>query len=283
MDGDRSGDDFEKGLLFDSIVTDPPYDMAEAVRSARGSQGGPITAIQESEIPSSTSGVEGSRDSNTANSARTKASSSLSVDGVISTLLQIASKRLRVGGRLVFFAPHRDQVKIVRSSLSGAGVYEGGGIQGQEQEPGQGNEQRQEQGLEQGQGQDLIVAEEGPGPAGERAACAVSAAPASVAAVDMDPVGPGTGTGSESGTGIEQKMAKRKAFKKKAKAQALSNPNTPQGQLWTPPCLSPLSFLPPLPRDLVLVEYHQQVMSPTFSRWLCVMQKVEIETCEDLP
>ena len=275
MDGDSSGDDFEKGLLFDSIVTDPPYDMAEAVRSARGSQGGPITAIQESEIPSSTSGVEGSRDSNTANSARTRASSSLSVDGVISTLLQIASKRLRVGGRLVFFAPHRDQVKIVRSSLSGAGVYEGGGIQGQEQGQRQGNEQ--------GRRQDLIVAEEGPGPAGERAACAVSAAPASVAAVDMDPVGPGTGTGSESGTGIEQKMAKRKAFKKKAKAQALSNPNTPQGQLWTPPCLSPLSFLPPLPPDLVLVEYHQQVMSPTFSRWLCVMQKVEIETCEDLP
>lgn len=273
MDGDSSGDDFEKGLLFDSIVTDPPYDMAEAVRSARGSQGGPITAIQESEIPSSTSGVEGSRDSNTANSARTRASSSLSVDGVILTLLQIASKRLRVGGRLVFFAPHRDQVKIVRRSLSGAGVYEGGGIQGQEQ----------------GQGQDLIMAEEGPGPgpgpAGERAACAVSAAPASVAAVDMDPVGPGTGTGSgsESGTGIEQKMAKRKAFKRKAKAQALSNPNTPQGQLWTPPCLSPLSFLPPLPPDLVLVEYHQQVMSPTFSRWLCVMQKVGIETCEDLP
>ena len=273
MDGDSSGDDFEKGLLFDSIVTDPPYDMAEAVRSARGSQGGPITAIQESEIPSSTSGVEGSRDSNTANSARTRASSSLSVDGVISTLLQIASKRLRVGGRLVFFAPHRDQVKIVRSSLSGAGVYEGGGIQGQRQ------------GNEQGRRQDLIVAEEGPGlgPAGKRAACAVSAAPASVAAVDMDPVGPRTGTGSESGTGIEQKMAKRKAFKKKAKAQALSNPNTPQGQLWTPPCLSPLSFLPPLPPDLVLVEYHQQVMSPTFSRWLCVMQKVEIETCEDLP
>jgi hypothetical protein len=279
VDGDSSGDDFEKGLLFDSIVTDPPYDMAEAVRSARGSQGGPITAIQESEIPSSTSGVEGSRDSNTANSARTKASSSLSVNGVISTLLQIASKRLRVGGRLVFFAPHRDQVKIVRSSLSGAGVYEGGGIQ--EQEQGQGNEQRQEQGLEQGQ--DLIVAEEGPGPAGERAAVtaasAVPVAPASVAAVDMDLVGPGTGTG----TGIEQKMAKRKAFKRKAKAQALSNPNTPQGQLWTPPCLSPLSFLPPLPPDLVLVEYHQQVMSPTFSRWLCVMQKVEIETCEDLP
>jgi hypothetical protein len=257
---DSSGDDFEECYLFDSIVTDPPYDMAEAARSARGSQGLLIMASEGSDTPSLTRGVGGSTDSNTPISPRTSASSSRSVDGVIATLLRIASERLRVGGRLVFFAPHRDQDKSVRSSLSisGTGSSEGG------------------RGQVQGQG--LVVVEEGSGPALERAAViaasAVSAVPASLAAVDVGPIG--------SGSGIEQKMSKRKAFKKRAKTQALSHPDGLQGQLLTAPCLSPLSFLPPLPADLVLVEYHQQVMSPTFSRWLCVMQKVETETNGEL-
>jgi hypothetical protein len=229
--------------------------MAEAVRSARGSEGLLITASGETDAPSLKRrvGVGGSPDCSTANSPRTSASSALNVDNIIATLLRIASQRLRVGGRLVFFAPHRDHVKSVRSSLRSAGGPEGGEVQGQ----------------------GLVVVEEGSGPALERAvviaATAVSAVPATLAAVDAGPIG----------SGIEQKMSKRKAFKKKAKTQA-PHPDAPQDQLRTAPCLSPLSFLPPLPADLVLVEYHQQVMSPTFSRWLCVMQKVETKTNEEL-
>jgi hypothetical protein len=258
-DVDSSGDDFEECYLFDAIITDPPYDMAETARSARGSL---IMASEESDTPSLRRGVGGSTDSNTPISPRTSASSSRSVDGVIATLLRIASERLRIGGKLVFFAPHRDQDKSVRSSLSisGTGSSEGGRVQVQ--------------------GQGLVVAEEGSGPALERAAVtaasAVSAVSTSLAAVDVGP------TGSGYGSGIEQKMSKRKAFKKRAKTQALTHPDGLQGHLLTAPCLSPLSFLPPLPADLVLVEYHQQVMSPTFSRWLCVMQKVETETNGEL-
>lgn len=223
--------------------------MTEAVRSARGSQGVPITASEGSQTPPSLRAVGCSPDSDsTANSVRSSASSSLSVDGVISTLLRIASEKLRVGGRLVFFAPHRDQDRSARSSLSGRGVSEGGGAQG-------------------------LVPAEG---AAVIAVSAVSTVPASLDVADGSPKGPGNGSGFESG--IELKMTKRKAFKKRAKAQALPHPDTPQCQVWTSPCLSPLSFLPPLPPDLVLVECHQQVMSPTFSRWLCVMQKVEVET-----
>jgi hypothetical protein len=258
-DVDSSGDDFEECYLFDAIITDPPYDMAEAARSARGSL---IMASEESDTPSLRRGVGGNTDSNTPISPRTSASSSRSVDGVIATLLRIASERLQIGGKLVFFAPHRDQDKSVRISLSisGTGSSEGGRVQVQ--------------------GQGLVVAEEGSGPALERAAVtaasAVSAVSASLAAVDVGPIGSGYGSG------IEQKMSKRKAFKKRAKTQALTHPDGLQGHLLTAPCLSPLSFLPPLPADLVLVEYHQQVMSPTFSRWLCVMQKVETETNGEL-
>jgi hypothetical protein len=35
----------------------------------------------------------------------------------------------------------------------------------------------------------------------------------------------------------------------------------------------PLDFLPPLPVGLILIDYYRQVMSPTFSRWLCVIEK----------
>jgi hypothetical protein len=34
-----------------------------------------------------------------------------------------------------------------------------------------------------------------------------------------------------------------------------------------------LAYLPPIPSDLILIESHRQMLSPTFSRWLCVMEK----------
>ena len=40
--------------------------------------------------------------------------------------------------------------------------------------------------------------------------------------------------------------------------------------------MTPLSFLPLLPEGLHLVESYQQVMSPSFSRWLCVVEKREV-------
>ena len=247
--------------MFDCIVTDPPYDMAESARSVSSSEGGRTADTQaEGTVTSATTrGVGAGQNSNTAGSAKTPASSSLRVDGVLSTLLLVASQRLRLGGRLVFFAPHRDRGqdrdKKGRKDVVGTAVSQAAEVHSETEGRGLISEEEEE---------------EGPAALAQIVASAVPAVSVSLSA-------PPLGAGGAGG-GIEQKMSKRKAFKKRAKALLL-HPDALQHQRSSSPSplLSPLSFLPPLPPNLVLVEYHQQVMSPTFSRWLCVIEKVEVE------
>lgn len=190
------------------------------------------------------------------------ATSSSAVGGVISTLLAIASKRLKVGGRLVFFVPHRDLDRaadtLQQESLTDSQNFS--------------EESVRMNNIPVALSEDTTV----------------------IAGMDF--------------RDINSKMAKRKAFKKKMNKGdkgAKSGSDLPpietaivmastvstsvdaaechiNGILEKPlillPTTAPLksgtqNFLPPLPSNLVLLESYQQVMSPSFSRWLCVVEK----------
>ena len=228
--GDPGGrQEFPYGdFKFDCIITDPPYGMAEAVQSRTSS--------------TSTPGDDDADESGAASSSSSSSSSS-SVDavrGAVSTLLQLANDRLSEGGRLVFFAPHR-QI-------------------GASRDRGKSN---------------ILVTEVGSGSASY-------GGPGVSVEGDLNSVG-----------GMESKMAKRKSFKKRTnvslqleveaeekrtvegveaigdyEADSLDKESAPRRDV-----TGPLDFLPPLPKGLILIGYHQQIMSPTFSRWLCVLQK----------
>ena len=175
--------------------------------------------------------------------ASSSSSSTDAVRGAVSTLLQLASDRLSKGGRLVFFAPHREKAST--------------------RDRGESNR------LE-----------------------------AEVRSESLSYGREGAEGNSKSVDGMESKMAKRKSFKKKKQVtqelkveaegklvvvseseksvNVMSNQETGslEGEIYPIPHVTgPLDFLPPIPIGLVLVEFHQQVMSPTFSRWLCVLQK----------
>ena len=184
--------------------------------------------------------------------------SSSAVGGVISTLLAIASKRLKVGGRLVFFLPHRDLDRAAD-------------ILHQERIP---------ECLEESVRMNHIPV-------------ALSKDTTAIAGMNF--------------SDINLKMAKRKAFRKRMNkgSEGVKNQgNLPiesdivmaspvsasvdasechlSGAIENPPILLPTtvplklgkqSFLPPLPSNLVLLASYQQMMSPSFSRWLCVVEK----------
>lgn len=279
-DEDEEEEEDPFGGLVDAIVTDPPYDMAETVRSFRsdrvekdsendyrggvGGRGGKEREVDDGSMPARLSNgnippiakideilvtMEG--EEKRVRAAAT--ASSLAVGGAISTLFMIASERLRVGGRLVFFAPFRD--------LSQRGDKEE--FQG-ETRANTADDIRSEGGVDNGGGGRFQSDSDG--------------------AEFQDIIAP-------SYDNMDEKMKKRKSFKKWEKKNSETNDVT-AASLSNVPVIassgarnegprtddfSPLNFLPPLPGGLVLLEYYQQVMSPSFSRWLCVVEKREEE------
>lgn len=179
------------------------------------------------------------------NSPTTSSSLSAAVDSNILTLLRLASETLRVGGKLVFFAPHR-AVDVSKSSDDQSSI-------------GHSRGKREHAGSGEVPASYFIDASHGSSPSNKE---------------------DGDNTSSSSGMGV--KMSRRKAFKRRARITKDKNEDDTQlpsaahigrGTSRSGPT-SPLDFLPPIPDSLTLVGYHEQVMSPSFSRWLCVMQKV---------
>ena len=150
-----------------------------------------------------------------------------------------------MGGKLVFFAPHR-AIDVLKSSDD----QSSGGH-------GRGKRENAESG--EVPASYLIDASHGLSPS-----------------IKDD----GDSTSSSSGMGV--KMSRRKAFKRRARITKEKDEDDSQlpraahigrGTSRSGPT-SPLDFLPPIPDCLTLVGYHEQVMSPSFSRWLCVIQKI---------
>ena len=79
--------------LFDAIVTDPPYGHREKARQADGSGSGAAGAKVQL-------------------NTYTKRSSDDTTDEVYVSLLQVAERRLKVGGRLVFWLPTEPQTSL---------------------------------------------------------------------------------------------------------------------------------------------------------------------------
>ena len=164
---------------------------------------------------------------------------SAAVDSNILTLLLLASETLRVGGKLVFFAPHRE--------------IDGARIRDDQYNRGDSIEQSDpaESELHSLKPSDQVDGKE------------------NVAEITS--------------SGLGAKMSKRKAFKRRARITMDKVDNSSKQPRATrierstsisrSSPTSPLDFLPPLPDSLTLVGYHEQVMSPSFSRWLCVIQK----------
>ena len=177
----------------------------------------------------------------------TSSSLSAAVDSNILTLLRLASETLRVGGKLVFFAPHR-AIDVSKSS---------------DDQSSKGHGRGKRENAESGE---------------------VPASYFTNASHGLSPSIKEDGESTSSGMGV--KMSKRKAFKRRAriakdKDEDKDEDDSPlaraayidKGTSRSGPT-SPLDFLPPIPDSLTLVGYHEQVMSPSFSRWLCVMQRV---------
>jgi hypothetical protein len=231
--------------------------------------------------------------SSSSHSSSSTSSSSLSaaVDTNIMTLLRLASETLRVGGKLVFFAPHRES--------DGA---KGRGDSIRKCVPAAAHAEQQGDGL-RGSLSDFIDVEltsDQQKLIDERVQREVEAPTYDTGGVIDDSYLPGASYGpslsdhegvkeqkEESALpGMGLKMSKRKAFRKRARIAKDEEEESPllpgathvdkgtsSSMSRTAPT-SPLDFLPSLPDSLTLVGYHEQVMSPSFSRWLCVIQKV---------
>ena len=315
--------------LFDAIITDPPYEMAERVRSLLSGtldDAGETASVVDAGVSIDTS-IDNKNSSIDANPSENRisakgaealtgrensycnegpgssvrvrpdaAASSSAVGGVISTLLDIACRKLRVGGRLVFFAPYRDSRKSVRNDKEDGGL------------------------------DCMSIAQDAAGVSGFNQGIIVDPTQDFAASGTETGIERGTGTGTGTGTNysdMDLKMTKRKAFRKKNK-KVLKKADSIKGPLITADCshtvtpitatvclsggeseclkgrtqgdinilipivapvrgvstdrcrvssADPEAFLPPLPFGLVLIESYQQVMSPSFSRWLCVVEK----------
>ena len=309
------------GFAFDAIITDPPYNMAEAVQHSRSKQA-PSRGERSSWTPhiatdvecaemdvSRTSAAMSTSSSSTTSSSSPPSSSSTyssslsaEVDTNIMTLLRLASETLRVGGKLVFFAPHRES-----DGAKGRGrddkLNRGDSIR--KCLPAAAHAEQQEDRV-RGSIPDFIAVESTSDQqklVDERVQTEVEALTFDTGGVIDDSYLPGASHGpslsdqegvkeqkEESALpGMGLKMSKRKAFRKRARIAKDEEDEEEESPLLpgathvyrgtsrsisrTAPT-SPLDFLPSLPDSLTLVGYHEQVMSPSFSRWLCVIQKV---------
>lgn len=250
---------------------------------------------------SSTTSSSSPSSSSTSSSSSSPSSSSLSaaVDTNIMTLLRLASETLRVGGKLVFFAPHRE-----RDGAKGRGrddqLNRGDSIR--KCVPAAAHAEQQGDGV-RGSISDFIAVESTSDQQkliDERVQTKLEALTYDTGGVIDDSYLPGASHGlslsyhqsveDQKGEnvlpGMGSKMSKRKAFKKRARIAKDEEEESPflpgathvdsgtsRSMSRTAPT-SPLDFLPSLPDSLTLVGYHEQVMSPSFSRWLCVIQKV---------
>jgi hypothetical protein len=273
------------------------------VSSASGTMSTYSSSTTSSSSPTSTSFASFSSTSSTASSSYSPSSSSLSaaVDTNIMTLLRLASETLRVGGKLVFFAPHRES-----DGARGRG-------RGRDDQLNRGDSIRKfvhvaPHAEQQGDGvrgstSDFLAVESTSDQQkviDERVQTKVEALRYDTGGVTDDTSQPSASHGPSLSDheGLEEqkeesvlpgmglKMSKRKAFKKRARiakdeeeessllpVATHINKSTKRSMSRTSPT-SPLDFLPLLPDSLTLVGYHEQVMSPSFSRWLCVIQKV---------
>jgi hypothetical protein len=312
-----------EGFAFDAIITDPPYNMAEVVQHSKSKQA-PSRGERSSWTPhiatdeecvemdvssgsatmstyssSATSSSSPSSSSTSSSSSPSSSSLSAAVDTNIMTLLRLASETLRVGGKLVFFAPHRES-----DGAKGRGredqLNRGDSIR--KCVPAAAHAEQQGDGL-RGSISDFIAVESTPDQQkliDERVQTKVEALTYDTQGVIDDSYLPGASQGlslsDQEGVkeqkeesvlpGMGLKMSKRKAFRKRARiakdeeeespllpGATHINKSTSRSMSRTAPT-SPLGFLPSLPDSLTLVGYHEQVMSPSFSRWLCVIQKL---------
>jgi hypothetical protein len=312
-----------EGFAFDAIITDPPYNMAEVVQHSKSKQA-PSRGERSSWTPhiatdeecvemdvssgsatmstyssSATSSSSPSSSSTSSSSSPSSSSLSAAVDTNIMTLLRLASETLRVGGKLVFFAPHRES-----DGAKGRGrddqLNRGDSIR--KCVPSAAHAEQQGDGV-RGSISDFIAVESTSDQQkliDERVQTEVEALTYDTGGVIDDSCLPGAPHGpsltdhegvkeqkEESALpGMGLKMSKRKAFRKRARiakdeeeespllpGATHINKSTSRSMSRTAPT-SPLGFLPSLPDSLTLVGYHEQVMSPSFSRWLCVIQKL---------
>ena len=229
--------------LFDAIVTDPPYDMAEIVRSS-------VDDVED---------VEEKRVRGTA------AASSEAVGGVLTLLLLIAKQRLRVGGRLVFFAPYRD-LSQRKSPLGDPKEKEsdGEGLSLSNNYDNMHVKMKKRKAFKKREKKDTELTVE-----------AVYAAGSTQSSTALE--SSVLGLESVLGTALLAPLSLAEEYSEEIAAESSTGPGT-DSRLKIDDFntgFSPLKFLPCLPTDLVLVEYYRQVMSPSFSRWLCVIEKRE--------
>lgn len=264
--------------------------------SATMSTYSPSTTSSSSPFSSSTS-------SSSSSSSPSSPSLSAPVDTNIMTLLRLASETLRVGGKLVFFAPHRESDG---AKGRGRGDQLNRGDRARKCVPAGPHAERQADEIGESI-LDFIAVESASDQGkliGERLQTKVvaltedSVAYETEGGIDSYLPGASHGPSLSDREGVEEqkgesvlpgmglKMSKRKAFKKRARiakdedgessllprATHIDRGNSRSMSRTAP--TSPLDFLPLLPESLTLIGYHEQVMSPSFSRWLCVIQKV---------
>jgi hypothetical protein len=240
-------------LLFDAIVADPPYDMKEAVRSAstnsststNSNSTSTTTTNSNSTSPSTdvTTGAEGTGGGDAAEEA-------------VVALLALAAAALRPQGRLVFFLPHRHArrpLPLRRIGLSVAATAASAAAV-----PGSDGEEEEQDGA-MGMGMGMVGMS---GKMARRKSFRAAArrrlqGPSPSKNAPPDPSAPAAGPIDTDDDGGECPVLRL------LRAGGIVAAAPAPGTAATAAAAGPLRVL----------STHRQILSPTFSRWLCVLEK----------
>lgn len=269
---------------FDCIVTDPPYDMIEAVEDikavSRNIGHSNNSDTNESNNSRTNDSIEtrhydnhsenNSNHDNGTKTGRNETQSRVAVEGVLTTLFAIASKRLKVGGRLVFFAPHRSDTD-----------FDGNNDNNREDN---NNEDQYSHGIESYLNtMDIKM--------GRRKAFKKKRrelqkrAKENLYKTTSNTLSIPSNSTSTSYPTIPLSLLNTTSFYERNDSKVdddndirrirngNSNCNISENENISVP-FTPIDFLPSLPSNLNLTLFFRQVMSPTFSRWLCVVEKI---------
>jgi len=242
-------------LLFDAIVADPPYDMKEAVRSASTNSSTSTNSNSTSTTTTNSNSTSPSTDVTTG--AEGTGSGDAAEEAVVA-LLALAAVALRPQGRLVFFLPHRHARRplppgspgrigpaVAATAASAAAV------------PGSDGEEEEQDGA-MGMGMGMV------GMSGKmarrksfRAAARRSLQGPSPSNAPPDPSAPAAGPIDTDDDGGECPVLRL------LRAGGIVAAAPAPGTAATAAAAGPLRVL----------STHRQILSPTFSRWLCVLEK----------